>query len=157
MEYGAESRPQICHESGTNGGLLPNCKPTPLAADNVHQRVSHRTEAATQITRELLNAESRDRLQNPVVRPAVVFVEELNVIFGHGDGRHFRLRNLTLPRAFAKGRHAVVSGTLVIVPESRGIRKLRSVVDWYRQTRISSVPDRTFTRWIPLKGFTYSS
>ena len=33
-------------------------------------RVSNRTEAATQITRELLNAESGDRLQNSVVRPS---------------------------------------------------------------------------------------
>src|SRR6266853_1784858 len=119
MEPGAESRPQICHEGGTRGWLLPNCKPTPLAANNVHQRVSHRTEAATQITRELLNAESGDRLQNPVVRPAVVLVEQLNVIFGHGEGRPFRLGNLTLPWAFAKARHAAVSGTLVIVPEYR--------------------------------------
>src|SRR6266853_859209 len=102
MEYGAESCPQICHEGVTNGGLPPNFKPTPLHAVNVHQRVSHRTEAATQITRELLNAESGERLQNPVVRPPVVFVEQLNVIFGHGEGRPFRLGNLTLPWAFAK-------------------------------------------------------
>ena len=35
--------------------------------------------------RELLSAERGDRLQNPVVRPAVVFVEQLNVIFIHGE------------------------------------------------------------------------
>jgi hypothetical protein len=32
----------------------------------------------------------------------------------------FRLGNLALPRVFAKARHAVVSETLVIVPESNG-------------------------------------
>src|SRR5712692_7089496 len=68
------------------GRLLPIRKPTPLAADDVHQRVSHRTKAAAQITRKLLSAERGDRLQNPVVRPAVVFVEQLNVIFSHGGG-----------------------------------------------------------------------
>jgi len=32
----------------------------------------------------------------------------------------FCLGNLALPRVFAKARHAVVSETLVIVPESNG-------------------------------------
>src|SRR5712692_3891097 len=68
------------------GRLLPIRKPTPLAADDVHQRVSHGTKAAAQIARELLGAERGNRLQNPVVRPAVVFVEQLNVIFSHGGG-----------------------------------------------------------------------
>jgi hypothetical protein len=68
----AELRPQICHERGTKGGLVPDCKPTPLDADNVHQSVSHRPEAATQIMRELLNAASGNRLQDRVVRPAVM-------------------------------------------------------------------------------------
>jgi hypothetical protein len=36
----------------------------------------------------------------------------------------FRLGNLALPRVFAKARHAVVSETLVIVPESRAMPKL---------------------------------
>ena len=67
------------------GRLLPIRKPTPLAADNVHERVSHGTKAAAQIARELLSAEHGDGLQNSVVRPAVVFVEQLNVVFGHGD------------------------------------------------------------------------
>jgi len=64
--------------------LLPVRKPDPLTADDVDERVSHGTKAAAQIARELLSAELGDRLQNPVVRPAVVFVEQLNVIFGHG-------------------------------------------------------------------------
>jgi hypothetical protein len=38
----------------------------------VHQSVSHRPEAATQIMRELLNAASGNRLQDRVVRPAVM-------------------------------------------------------------------------------------
>src|SRR5580698_11413732 len=48
---------------------------SPLAADDVHQRVAHRTEAAAQIARELLSVESGRRAQSPVVRPAIVFVE----------------------------------------------------------------------------------
>jgi hypothetical protein len=39
--------------------------------------------AATQIARELLDGELRDHLQDPIVCPAVVFEEQLNVIFGH--------------------------------------------------------------------------
>ena len=66
------------------GRLLPIRKPTPLAADDVYQRVSRGTKAAAQITRKLLSAERGDRLQNPAVRPAVVFVEQLNVLFSHG-------------------------------------------------------------------------
>jgi hypothetical protein len=66
--------------------LLPIRKPTPLAADDVHERVSHGTKAAAQIARELLIAELGGFLQDPVVRPAVVFVEQLNIIFTHGDG-----------------------------------------------------------------------
>src|SRR2546422_6163617 len=69
------------------GRLLPISKPTPLAADDVHERVSHGTKAAAQIARELLIAQPGDRLQNPVVRPAVVFVEQLNVILIHAGGR----------------------------------------------------------------------
>src|SRR5229473_4925871 len=36
---------------------------------------------------ELLNAKRCSRLQSPIVRPAVVFVQQLNVIFIHVDGR----------------------------------------------------------------------
>jgi len=57
----------------------------PTRRRDVHERVSHGTKAAAQIARELLSAERGDRLQNPVVRPAVVFVEQLNVIFIHGE------------------------------------------------------------------------
>src|SRR5580704_15790383 len=67
------------------GRLLPICKPTPLAADDMHERVSHGTKAAAQIARELLSAESGDCSQNPVVCPAIVFVEQLNVILSHGE------------------------------------------------------------------------
>jgi len=67
------------------GRRLPVGKPTPFAADDVHERVSYRTKAATQITSELLGPESRNRLQNLVVCPTVVLVEQLNVIFSHGE------------------------------------------------------------------------
>ena len=78
------------------GRLLPIRKPTSLAADNVHERVSHGTKPAAQIARELLNAERGDRLQNSVVCPAVVLVEELNVIVSHGWAGS-PSGNLTLP------------------------------------------------------------
>jgi hypothetical protein len=54
--------------------------------------------------RELLSAERRNRLQNPVVRPAVVFVEQLNIISSHRERRiaDLCLGNLTLPRAIGK-------------------------------------------------------
>src|SRR5215813_4956866 len=67
------------------GRRLPVGKPTPFAADDVHERISYRTKASTQITSELLGPESRDRLQNPVVGPTVVRVEQLNVILSHGE------------------------------------------------------------------------
>jgi hypothetical protein len=48
--------------------------------------------------------ERGDRLKNPVVRPAVVFVEQLNVIFSHSDGGSPTLcpGNHTLPEYPAK-------------------------------------------------------
>ena len=52
----------------------------------MHQRVAHRAEAAAQIARKFFRVERGDRLQNPVVRPAVVLEEQLNVVFGHGGG-----------------------------------------------------------------------
>ena len=54
--------------------LLPIRQPTPLSSDDVDERVSHGTKAAAWIARELIYSERRDRLQNPVIRPAVVFV-----------------------------------------------------------------------------------
>jgi hypothetical protein len=86
------------------GQLLPIHKPNPLAADDVDERVSHGAKATTQIVRELLGGERGDRLQNPVVRPAVVFVEQLNVIFSHSDGGSPTLSsgNHTLPEYSAK-------------------------------------------------------
>jgi hypothetical protein len=74
----------------------------------MHERVSHRSEAAAQITRKLLRAESGDRLQDTVVRPAVVFVEQLNIIFSHRGGRPTPLGDLTLPREFGKTLHAAL-------------------------------------------------
>jgi len=64
----------------------PIRKPNPLATDDVYERVSHGTETSAQITGERLTAERGRRLQDPVVCPAVVFVEKLNVLSGHGVG-----------------------------------------------------------------------
>ena len=86
IEQGVSSRSQICPEGGAMGRLLPVRKPNPLAADDVHERVSHGTKAAAQIARELVSAELGGRLQNPVVRPTVVFVQQLSVISSHGGG-----------------------------------------------------------------------
>ena len=87
MEQGLPPLSQICQEGGARGPLLPIRKPTPLAGDDVYERVSHGAKAAAQIARELLIAERGRRLQNPVVRPAVVFVEQLNFIAIHVGGR----------------------------------------------------------------------
>src|SRR5204863_1459909 len=83
MEQRVSSRSQIGQEGGARGRLLPIRKPTPLPADDVHDCVSHGTKTAAQIARELFGGERGDRLQNPVVGPAVVLVEQLNVIFSH--------------------------------------------------------------------------
>src|ERR1700730_12390071 len=101
MEWGIPSLSQFCQEGGALGCSLPISKPNPLAADDVQQRVSHRTKAAAQITRELLSAERGGRLQNSVVRPAVVFAQQLNVIFSHSGGCRSLILwgNFTLPRS----------------------------------------------------------
>ena len=65
------------------GRVLPIRKPNPLPADDVDQRVPHGTKATTHIARELLSVERGGCLQDSVVRPAVVFVEQLNIIFCH--------------------------------------------------------------------------
>src|SRR5215831_16042607 len=67
------------------GRRFPISKPTPFAADDVHERVSYRTKAATQVTSELLRPESSNSLQDPVVCPTVVLVEQLNVVLSHGE------------------------------------------------------------------------
>ena len=64
----------------------PISKPNPLATDDVYERVSHGTETSAQIACERLGAERGSCLQDPVVSPAVVFIEKLNVLSGHGDG-----------------------------------------------------------------------
>src|ERR1700728_4679886 len=74
----------------------------------MHERVSHRSKAAAQITRKLLRAESGDRLQNTLVRPAVVFVEQLNIIFSHRGGRPSPSSDLTLPREFGNTPQAAL-------------------------------------------------
>jgi hypothetical protein len=86
IEQEFASRSQIRQEGGALGRLLPLRKPAPFAADDVHERVSHGTKAAAHITGELFSAERGDRVQNSVVRPAVVFVEQPDVIFSHGGG-----------------------------------------------------------------------
>jgi hypothetical protein len=102
--------------------LPPIRKPNPLAADDVHERISDGTKAAAQISHELLIAERGGGLQNPVIGPAVVFVEQLNVIFSHGWQRvgdpfvweKVRLGNLTLHCIFGETRE-------VDIPSQSGI------------------------------------
>src|SRR5215467_4165020 len=67
------------------GRRFPIGKPTPFPADYVQERVSHGTKASTQITSELFRAEHRNRLQNPVVCPTVILIEQLNVVLSHGE------------------------------------------------------------------------
>ena len=58
MEPGFPSLSQVCDEGGARVRLLPIRKPAPLSTDDVHERVSHGTEAPAQIARELLSAET---------------------------------------------------------------------------------------------------
>jgi hypothetical protein len=60
-------------------------KPNPLTTDDVHERVSHGRKAAAQIAGELFRSKRRNGLQNPVACPAVVFIEQTNVISRHSD------------------------------------------------------------------------
>jgi len=101
MEKVVEPRPQIRQQSSGMRRLPPVGKPAPLAAQDMHERVSYGAKAAAQVPRELLNAQGAGRFENPIVRPAVVFEQQLNVISIHispqrrgGNGR----RNVTLPR-----------------------------------------------------------
>src|SRR5215469_2956493 len=87
------------------GRCFPIGKPTPFAADDVQERISYRTKAATQITSELLRAESGNRVQNPVVCPTVVGVEQLNVVLSHDERvSALSLGNLTPHPAFGENR-----------------------------------------------------
>jgi hypothetical protein len=83
MEQRVPSCSQIRDEGRAGGRLLPIRQPAPLPTNDVHQRISHRSKAAAQIARKLLIAECADYFQNPVVRPPVVFVQQLNVILIH--------------------------------------------------------------------------
>ena len=72
----------------------------------MQERVSHGSKAATEIARELLRAERGGRLQNPVVRPAVIFVEQLNVIPSHDGSRNLSSVGYYLaPRRYFHYRH----------------------------------------------------
>ena len=83
IEEGVPSLSQVCQEGGAMRRILPIRKPNPLPADDVDERVPHGTKATTQIARELLSAEGEGGLQDSIVGPAVVFVEQLNIIFCH--------------------------------------------------------------------------
>ena len=103
------------------GRCFPIGKPTPFAADDVQERISYRTKAATQITSELLRAENGNRVQNPVVCPTVVLVEQLNVVLSHDE----RVSALSLGNP-TPHRHSVktergISGELGDRPEWRAI------------------------------------
>jgi hypothetical protein len=66
---------------------LSNTKPNPLTADDVHKRVAHGTKAAAKIARELLSAKPGRGLQNSVIGPAVVLVEQPHVVDSHDRRR----------------------------------------------------------------------
>ena len=78
----------------------------------MQKRVPHGTKASPEVSRELLSAERGGRLQHPVVGPAVVFVEQVNVIFSHGGGRWPTLfwGILRYPRCSAKPETKAFSG-----------------------------------------------
>jgi len=86
---------KFVNSAGLRGRRPPIRKPNPLAADDVYERVSHGAETSAQIAGERLSAERGRRLQDPVVCPAVAFLEKLNVLSGHvGSGNPFVCRIL---------------------------------------------------------------
>jgi hypothetical protein len=62
--------------------MRTNIRASPTRRDDVHERVSHGTKGAAQVARELFGAESGGRLQDAAVGPSVVFVEQVDVVFG---------------------------------------------------------------------------
>ena len=84
IEQGGYAFVQIGVEGVVGTRLVPIGEPSPLAGDDVDERVAQRAEGAAQVAGELLGAEHGGCLQGSVVGPAVVFVEQLNVVFVHG-------------------------------------------------------------------------
>jgi len=119
IEQGVASRPQIRQGFGARGQFLPIFQPTPLAPDDVHKRLSHGTQAAAQIVSELLRRERGDRPQNPVVGPAVVFVEQTDVVFRHGDLFNLVLLPILPDRSIPAARSGQVSAISAILIRAR--------------------------------------
>jgi hypothetical protein len=70
----------------------------------VHQHIAHGANAAAEIARELLHAKGRGRFENSVVRPTIILVQQLNIIFSHGgDGPSLILCESYLQMCFASG------------------------------------------------------
>ena len=61
----------------------PEREPDPLARKDVDECVAEGSEAASEVARELVGRQRRRSLDDPVVGPAVVFVEKLDVVGGH--------------------------------------------------------------------------
>jgi len=94
--------PQVRQQYSAGEPFVPIRNPTPLAPNDVHQGVAHGMKAAPEITGKPLTAQRGNRLQNRVVRPAVVFEEELNIVLSHLalpmvseiiPGRRYRLKS----------------------------------------------------------------
>jgi hypothetical protein len=103
---------QISQERGTRGRPLPIHKPKPCASDDVRKRVSHGTEAAPRSRVNCSAVSTETACKTLLFGPAVVLVEQLNVIFSHGGGRWptLLLGNLTLPGCSAKPQMKASSG-----------------------------------------------
>src|SRR5215469_2227081 len=111
----------MLQEVGAMVRLLPILKPTPLAADQVHERVAHGTEAAAEIARELFRSEHRDRAQNSVVCPTVIFEQQANVILRHGASLAWS--SLTHEPQFVRAHLAAIYSSKSS-PQSRANREL---------------------------------
>src|SRR5215470_10677815 len=111
MEQGVLAIPQIRQQCGAVGRRFPVGEPTPFAPDDMHESVTYRTSGATQIMSELLRTESGSRFENPVVSPAVILVEQLNVVLSHAEQSPCPIsRNLTPYRPSVKPSHSSSGG-----------------------------------------------
>jgi hypothetical protein len=56
-----------------------------MAGAHMEQPVSHRRKAAAEVAGELIGSERPDQIQNPRVRPSVIFKKQSNVFSCHRD------------------------------------------------------------------------
>src|SRR5215472_12265486 len=136
IEKSVVSIPQIRQQAWGSRREFPIGEPAPFAADDVQQGISYRAKAAAKVAGELLGAERGNRLQNTVIGPAVVLVEQLNVVLGHERGR-LRPGNLTLDRMASKA----LESQRMFLPEIRLASSFGRARGGYNFVEIMQLPD----------------